>query len=98
MPHRVTWIRIGDFYPDLKAEQDHFLALDGMSAVGIVRLIESGESGSDSGRWHWSMVQARPGKPFSRPRSGTRATRSQAARAVVECWRAFRRHYGIEER
>ena len=94
MPHRVTWIRIGDFYPDLKAEKDHFLALDGKSAVGIVRLIESGP---DDGRWHWSMVQVRPGKPFPRPRSGTRATRGQAAKALVECWRAFRSYCGLEE-
>ena len=26
---RITWIRAGDRYPDLKHDLDHFIALDG---------------------------------------------------------------------
>ena len=90
----VTWVRIGDVYPDMKAEADHFIALDGGSVVGVVRLVESGP---DIGRWHWSMVQVRAGKPFSLPRSGTTRTRSQAAFALVGSWRAYQKWYGIED-
>ena len=96
MSAHITWIRVSDHYPDLVTERDHFLALDGTEAVGIVRLVE-GEGGPDSERWRWSMVQVRPGQPFPHPRTGTGATRSEATRALVECWRVFRRYYGLED-
>ena len=73
MSYRVTWIRIGDFYPDLKAEQDHFLALDGKSAVGIVRLIESGARMAAAGIGAWCKSG-----PESRSR-GRGAARGQPA-------------------
>jgi hypothetical protein len=90
-----TWARIGDHYPELKGEGDHFLALDGESGreIGIVRRIEAG---AETGQWQWSML-AHPGPTFSRPTSGTVATRDAAARELVACWQAFRRYYGLEE-
>ena len=97
MSRTVTWIRVGDRYPDLvEAARDHFLALADGEAVGIVRLVE-GEGGLDSERWTWSMVQVRPGRSFAHSRTGTAATRSEAAKAFGECWRAFRRYYGLDE-
>ena len=82
----VTWIRIGDRYPDLKAEQDFFLALDDEVHIGTVRLILSGPG---TGRWQWSLVQVRPGPAFPRPTNGTVASRGEAARALLTEWRAF---------
>jgi hypothetical protein len=95
MPNRpVTWVRIGDRYPDLKGELDHFLALDGEAEVGMVRF---NPAGIDAGSWMWSMLLVHPGPAFRRPRSGTTPTRRAAARELLECWRAFRRWYGMDE-
>jgi hypothetical protein len=94
MPARpVTWVRIGDRYPDLKGEPDHFVALDGEAEVGIARF---NPTGIDAGTWMWSMLLVHPGPRFTRPRSGTTPTRKEAAREVVACWNAFREFYGIE--
>ena len=43
------------------------------------------------------MTRVHPGKPLNVPRSGTTETRSEAAKALVECWRAFRRYYGLDD-
>ena len=84
---RVTWVRAGDCYPDLKAELNRFVALDEAGEpVGIVRFVESGPV---CGRWLWSMTKIRPGQPFPRQRTGTTETRSQAAKALVATWREF---------
>ena len=94
MPDRVTWARIGERHPELKGEGDHFLALaESGREVGVVRQISYG---AETGQWQWSML-AHPGPSFSRPTSGTVATRDAAARGLVECWQAFRRYYGLEE-
>ena len=88
----VTWIHAGDRYPYLKVEPDHFLALDEAGAdIGVVRLVESGP---EPCVWLWAMVRTRSARPpFPRPRSGTTATRSEAAKALVSAWRSFRIWY-----
>ena len=93
-PASITWVRVSDRYPDLKAERDQFLALDGEAIVGVVRLIVHGPEG---GRWLWSMTQVHRGRPFPHPRTGTTETRKQAEKALVNSWRAFRVWYGIED-
>ena len=45
MTARVTWVRVGDRYPDFETERDHFLALDREFIVGVVRLIMHGPRG-----------------------------------------------------
>jgi hypothetical protein len=40
---------------------------------------------------------AHPGPSFSRPTSGTVATRDAAARELSACWQAFRRYCGLQE-
>ena len=90
----VIWIRFGDRYPDLKAERDQFLALDGEAIVGVVQVVTNGPEGA---RWRWSMTQVHRGRPFPHPRTGTTETRSKAAKALVTSWQTFRVWYGIEE-
>ena len=34
---RITWIRAGDRYPDLKHDLDNFIALDGETEIGVVK-------------------------------------------------------------
>ena len=95
MNTRVTWHRIGDLDPAMKAELYHFVALDEVGGdVGIVRQIDHGP---ETGWWLWSMTRVHPGPPLNVPRSGTVETRSEAAKALVGSWRAFRKYYGIEE-
>jgi hypothetical protein len=77
----VTWVRIGDRYPDLKGELDHFLALDGEAEVGMVRF---NPAGIDAGSWMWSMLLVHPGPAFRRPTSGTTPTRREAARGATQ--------------
>ena len=91
---RLTWARVGDRYPDLAGVPDDFLALDESGAeVGLVKLVALGP---DEGRWLWSMLLTHPGPAFNRPTNGTTPTRREAAIELAECWRAFRRFYGIE--
>ena len=54
------------------------------------------DSGPEKDRWMWSMTRVHAGAPFL-DRSGTTETRGEAARALVESWRAFGRYYGIED-
>ena len=91
---RITWIRAGDRYPDLKDDLDHFLALDETSEVGVVKWVETGP---DHG-WFWSHDGRRhPGPAFKRPTCGQCATRGQAAQELGACYGAFRAYYGIED-
>ena len=92
--HTVTWVRAGDRYPDLKDDLDHFIALDGEVEVGIVKFLPTG---IDAGSWMWSMLLTHPGPAFKRPTTGTTPTRKEAARALLACWRAFRRWFGLDE-
>ena len=80
---RVIWVRVGDIHPDMKGEEHHLLG------VGVVRLLEHGPAG---GQWLWSMTQVHPGPPLDVPRSDV-----GPQRALVECWRAWRAWYGVEE-
>ena len=90
---RITWIRAGDRYPDLKHELDHFLALDARGTeIGLVKWVETGP---DHG-WFWSMLLVHPGPAFKRPTSGQCATRGQAARELGACYAHFRAFYGVE--
>jgi hypothetical protein len=43
----------------------------------------------------WSMTRVHPGPALTVPRSGMTETRSEAAKALVACWRAFRTYYGL---
>ena len=91
---RITWIRSGDRYPDLKDDLDHFLALDETNAeVGLVKWVETGP---DHG-WFWSLTAVHEGPAFNRPTWGQSATRGQAAQELATCYKAFRKYYGIED-
>ena len=84
----VTWVRIGDLDPAMQGEQNHFVALDENDEdIGIVRRIDYG---AEAGDWMWSMTCVHPGKPLDVPRSGMTETRGEAARALAECWEAFK--------
>ena len=83
----VTWARAGDRYPDLKDEPGSFMALDGNVEVGIVKFVAAG---IDAGSCMWSMLLTHPGLAFKTPTNGTTATPKEAARELLECWRAFR--------
>ena len=94
-PAAIIWIRVGDRFPDLKHEEHHFIALDADGHdIGIVQRIEHGRQ---TGGWQWSMTRVNDSAPFDRPRSGMTETRDEAARELIECWRAFRRYYGLED-
>ena len=43
------------------------------------------------------MFLTSPGPTFKTPTNGTCKTRDEAARELVECWRAFREWFGIED-
>ena len=95
LPIRISWVRIGDIHPDMRAELNHFVALDAAGAdIGIVRRIEHGP---ERGWWLWSMTRVHPGPPLNIPRSGTTETRGEAEKALVGRWRRFRRYYRIED-
>jgi hypothetical protein len=89
----VTWVRALDRYPEL-TEPNHFLALAGEIEIGEVKFISTG---IDAGSWMWSMRLTHPGPAFKQPTTGTTPTRREAARELVECWRAFRRWFGLDE-
>jgi hypothetical protein len=45
------WKRVGDLYPDRRGVPDHFIALDGETQVGVVRLMDQAPAGPEgSGR------------------------------------------------
>ena len=92
-PH-ITWIRAGFRYPDLLGQEHDFIAMDGELEVGSVKRIEAGP---ESGQWFWTMTRVHPGPALDVPRSGTAETRREGARALLECWEAFRKYYGIED-
>jgi hypothetical protein len=90
---RLTWVRAGERYPDLEDDPDHFIALDGKAEVGVVKLVPA----PGGAEWMWSMLLTHPGPAFRRPNNGRTATRGEAVRELVECWRAFREWFGIED-
>ena len=92
---RLTWICIGDRYPDLAGSPDDFLALDGDVEVGVVKRIPVGPV--DAGDWMWSMFLAVPGPTFKRPTNGTTPTRKEAVRELIDRRRAFREWFGIDD-
>ena len=91
---RLTWVRIGERYPDLAGTPDDFLALDGDVEVGVVKRIPVGPV--DAGEWMWSLFLTAPGPTFKTPTNGTCETREEAARELVACWHAFRRWFGLD--
>jgi hypothetical protein len=91
---RLTWVRIGNRYPDLKHDPDRFVALDRGEEVGVVKLLGRGR---DAGSWYWSMWLTHPGPAFRRPTNGTMPTRKEAAVALCACYGAFRAWFGIAD-
>jgi hypothetical protein len=91
---RLTWIRAGDRYSDLRDDPDHFLALDADGEmIGVVKLVPS-PAGKE---WMWSMLATHPGPAFRMPTNGRCETRREAARELVACYTAFRAWFGIED-
>ena len=71
-----------------KDEPDSFIALDGDVEIGIVKFVPAS---IDAGSWGmWSMLLSHPGPVFKTPTSGIKPTRKEAARELLDCWRAFR--------
>jgi len=89
---RLTWVRVGDRYPDVAGTPDHFIALDGEVEIGVVKFMADG---IDAGSWMWSMLLTHPGPAFSRPTNGLTPTRKEAARDLIACWQKFRAYYGL---
>ena len=86
--HPVTWVRVGDRYPDRKDEPDSFIALDGETEIGAVAFVATGV---DAGSWRWSLRHPHLG-PTSTPLAvGTMPTRKEAAQALLACWQAWYR-------
>ena len=54
----------------------------------------SSSTGPKGRQWQWSMIRVHSGPPLNVPRSGTSENRSEAAKALVESWRAFRKITG----
>ena len=42
------------------------------------------------------MLLTHPGPVFKTPASGIKPTRKEAARELLDCWRAFREWFGID--
>ena len=94
-PAAIMWVSSTARYPDLKDEVQYFIALDADGHdIGIVRRVEHGR---ESGEWQWFLTRINPGAPLNRPRDGTAETASEAARALVECWLAFRKYYRLDQ-
>ena len=92
---RLRWVRVGDHYADLAGEADHFIALDDEGQeIGVVKFVAIGTA---AGSWMWSMRLTHPSPTFTRPTNGLTPTRKEAARELLECWRAFREWFGIED-
>ena len=87
-PVAIMWINSTARCPDLKVEEQCFIALDvDGHDIGIVRRIEHGR---ERGEWQWLLTRIDSGAPLNRPRDGTVETASEAARALVERWLACR--------
>jgi len=76
---RITWVRAGERHPDLAGEPDHFIALDGETEVGVVKLVPA-PAGAE---WIWSMLVGHPGPAFTRLTNGRTQTRGEAARELL---------------
>ncbi len=88
----LTFVPASQRYPTLAGETDYFIALDGETQVGNVRLADCGP---EIGRWQWSLLPARPEPLFPWPTNGTARSKAEAVGELVECWRAFRAWFGI---
>jgi hypothetical protein len=86
--HPITWVRVGDRYPDRKDEPDSFLALDGETEIGAVAFVATG---IDAGSWRWSLRHPHLGATSSPLAIGTMPTRKEAAQALLACWQAWYR-------
>ena len=92
MPSPI-FVPAGKRYPDLAAEKDYFIAIDGETQIGMVRLIEDGP---ETGRWQWGMYLVRPGPTFKLPTDGTAGSKAEAVGKLVDCYGAFRAWYRLE--
>ena len=43
------------------------------------------------------MLLTHPGPAFDQPTNGRTPTRGEAGRELLDCWRTFRRFYGLED-
>ena len=94
-PAAIMWTRVGSRFPHLKHEEHQFIALDADGHyIGIVQRIDHSRQ---TAAWQWSMTRVNDSAPSDTPRSGMTETHDEAARELIECWRAFRRYYGIED-
>jgi hypothetical protein len=89
---QITWARAGDLDPDLAHDPDHFLAFDGETNIGVVKLVPS-PAGAE---WLWSLYLVHPGPAFGSPTNGLCKTRGQAARELQACYAAYRAFYGLD--
>jgi hypothetical protein len=92
-PRRFSWVRTGDRYPDLVGTPDDFIAMDGETEVGVVKLVVSATEAS----WMWSMLLVHSGRAFGQPTNGLCTTRGEAALELGESYAAFRKFYGLDE-
>ena len=58
--HPVTWVRVGDRYPDRKDEPDSFVALDGETEIGAVTFIATGSMLARGGGRCGTRISGRP--------------------------------------
>jgi hypothetical protein len=79
LPRKLSGCRIGDLYPDQRGVPDDFIALDGETQVGLVKLVPA----PIGVQWMWSMTLVRPGPAFGRPTNSLCQTQGQAARELA---------------
>jgi hypothetical protein len=94
----IYWMRTKDVYPDAGYDDTFFTAFDpevrfprfhmetGDETIGNVHRITGGPQ---DGKWQWSMTVTLAGPRYGSPISGTVDKRSDAARAVFECYRHY---------
>lgn len=101
----IYWMRARDAWQDLDWGENRFTAFDpdvrfpapfpgyaqyrakeGAEYIGTIDLIESGPQ---EGQWSWSMTVSLPGPRFGGATNGVEGRRGDAARRVIEAYRAY---------
>jgi hypothetical protein len=94
----IYWMKTKDVYPDGGYDDTFFMAFDpevrfprfhmetGDETIGTVHRITGGP---ENGLWQWSMTVSLPGPRYGRPTNGRSEKRSDAARAMIECYRHY---------
>src|SRR4029079_14715119 len=93
LPRRLQWCRATDLYPHESGALDDFVALDGQTQVGVMKLMDDAPAGPE---WMWSMWVLHPGTAFPRVTKGRCERRGEAARALGACYAAFRAHHRLD--